>query len=70
MDPVGPDPYVLAEPEAARAVGPALQRAGFRVDGLPGPSEETGHAQLLVAAPDATFAAVADPRADGEAAAR
>jgi gamma-glutamyltranspeptidase/glutathione hydrolase len=50
MDPLGPDPFVLAEPAAARVVGGSLREAGFRVDELPGLSEEVGHAQLLVGA--------------------
>ena len=70
QDPVGPDPFVLAEPGAARAVGGSLEEAGFRVDQLPGLSEDTGHAQLLLARDDVGFEAAADPRADGEAAAR
>ena len=70
MDPVGPDPFVIAEPEAARAVGRRLSDAGFRVDELPGRSEEVGHAQLLLVRDDGTLEAAADPRADGGAAAR
>lgn len=69
QDPVGPDPFVLAEPEAARAVGGSLAAAGFRVDELPTFSDEVGHAQLLVVGPDG-FEAAADPRSDGGAAAR
>jgi gamma-glutamyltranspeptidase/glutathione hydrolase len=69
MDPLGPDPFVLAEPAAARVVGGSLRDAGFRVDELPGLSEEVGHAQLLVGG-DGSFDAAADPRADGRAAAR
>ena len=70
QDPVGPDPFVLAEPDAVRAVGGSLRDVGFRVDGLPGLSEETGHAQLLLVRGDGGFEAAADPRADGGAAAR
>jgi len=69
MDPVGPEPFVLAEPDAARVVGGSLRDAGFRVDELPRLSEEVGHAQLLLVNSDG-FEAAADPRADGEAAAR
>ena len=70
MDPLGPDPFVLAEPEAARVVGDSLRGAGFRVDELPGLSGEVGHAQLLLVRGDGSFDAAADPRADGGAAAR
>jgi gamma-glutamyltranspeptidase/glutathione hydrolase len=69
MEPVGPDPFVVSEPEAVRAVGPALAAAGFRVDELPERSEEVGHAQLVLARPDGVFEAAADPRSDGGAAA-
>lgn len=70
MDPVGPDPYVIVEPGAIPSVGGSLEAAGFRVEALPGPSDDTGHAQLLLVGSDGTFTAAADPRADGSAAAR
>lgn len=70
QDPVGPDPFVVAEPEAAALAGGALQDAGFRIEELPGVSEEVGHAQLLLVGADGGFEAAADPRSDGAAAAR
>lgn len=69
MDPVGPDPFVVAERSAAERVGEALTRAGFRVDELEDGSEDVGHAHLIVAGSDGTFRAGTDPRADGGAAA-
>ena len=69
MDPVGPDPFVLAEPASERA-WPALRAAGFEVREVPASTDEVGHAQLLVARPDGGLEAAADPRSDGGAAAR
>ncbi len=65
MDPVGPDPFVVAERSAAERVGDALARAGFRVDVLEDLSEEVGHAHLIVAGSDGVLRAGTDPRADG-----
>jgi gamma-glutamyltranspeptidase/glutathione hydrolase len=69
MDPVGPDPFIVAESGTAR-VWAAFEEAGFRVDEVPSPTEEVGHAQLLIASPEGRFEAAADPRSDGGAAAR
>lgn len=69
MDPVGPDPFVVAERSAAARIGGALDRAGFRVDVVDDVSEEVGHAHLIVVEADGAFRAGTDPRADGEAAA-
>ena len=65
MDPVGPDPFVEAEPAAVASVGDALQRSGFRVEALEELDESVGHAHLIVVEPDGTFDAGTDPRADG-----
>lgn len=65
MDPVGPDPFVVAEPAALERAGDALRDAGFRVDPLEELDEEVGHAHLIVIGPDGTFEAGTDPRADG-----
>ncbi|HEU4354914.1 MAG TPA: gamma-glutamyltransferase [Actinomycetota bacterium] len=65
MDPVGPDPFVEAEPAAAASVGDVIRRAGFRVDALEELDESVGHAHLIVVDPDGTFDAGTDPRADG-----
>ncbi len=65
MDPVGPDPFVVAEPEAMAAVGDALRDAGFRLEALEELDESAGHAHLIVVEPDGTFDAGTDPRADG-----
>lgn len=69
MDPVGPDPFVVVEPEALSAVGERFLAAGFRVERTPGRSEDVGHAQLLLS-DDGILEAAADPRSDGGAAAR
>jgi gamma-glutamyltranspeptidase/glutathione hydrolase len=69
MESVGPDAFVIAEPSAVGAVGRPLAAAGFRVDELPGVSDEVGHAQLLLGR-RGRFEAAADPRSDGAAAAR
>jgi gamma-glutamyltranspeptidase/glutathione hydrolase len=70
MDPVGPDPFVVAEPEAIARVGAALEGVGFRVDPLGELDEETGHAHLIRVALDGTLEAGSDPRADGGVAVR
>jgi gamma-glutamyltranspeptidase/glutathione hydrolase len=69
MDPVGPDPFVVAEPAAVTGVGDALREAGFRVDALRDLDEDVGHAHLILVGPDGTFDAGTDPRADGGVAA-
>jgi gamma-glutamyltranspeptidase/glutathione hydrolase len=69
MDPVGPDPFVVAEPDAAARVREPLERAGFRIDPLAPLDERTGHAHLIVVTPQGTFEVATDPRADGGAAA-
>jgi len=69
MDPVGRDPFVVAERSAAERVGDALSASGFRVDVLEDRSEDVGHAHLIVVAPDGAFRAGTDPRADGGVAA-
>ena len=65
MDPVGPDAFVVAEPEAIARAGDALERAGFRLDPLEELDESAGHAHLITVAPDGTFEVGTDPRADG-----
>ncbi len=65
MDPVGPDPFVVAEPGAAERVRGVLEDAGFRVDLLEPLDESVGHAHLITVGPDGTFEAGTDPRADG-----
>jgi gamma-glutamyltranspeptidase/glutathione hydrolase len=69
MDPVGPDPFVVAEPGSIAAIGAAMRGAGFRIEELPALSDGVGHAQLLLAGADG-FEAAADPRSDGGASAR
>lgn len=70
MDPVGPRPFVEAEPDAADRVGPSLERVGFEVDVLDDLDEGAGHAHLIRVAEDGTFEVATDPRADGEVAVR
>jgi len=70
MDPVGPDPFIVAEPAARARVGAALEAAGFRLVALEELSEDAGHAHLITVAPEGTFEAGTDPRADGEVAVR
>jgi gamma-glutamyltranspeptidase/glutathione hydrolase len=69
MDPVGPDAFVVAEPDAIARAGDALERAGFRLEPLEELDESAGHAHLITVAPDGTFEVGTDPRADGGVAA-
>jgi gamma-glutamyltranspeptidase len=70
MDPVGPEPFVVAEPAALARVEAALEAAGFRIVPLLELSEDTGHAHLITLSSEGTFEAGTDPRADGEVAVR
>jgi gamma-glutamyltranspeptidase len=59
---------VLAEPEAAATLERAAAVPGHRVGVLASDAEDTGHAQVVVAA-EGRLTAGSDPRADGSAAA-
>ena len=61
------DDWVLAETGVPGRVLEALQAAGFRIETLPGPSGELGHAHAIRIREDGTFEAGSDPRADGGA---
>jgi gamma-glutamyltranspeptidase/glutathione hydrolase len=67
MDVEGEPAFVLAErglPDPATA---SIDRAGYRLDLVDPPSEEVGHAHLIVRRSDGSFAVASDPRADGGA---
>jgi gamma-glutamyltranspeptidase/glutathione hydrolase len=68
MDVGRTDRWVQAESSAPAAALAALEAAGYEVVRLPAPSEAVGHAHVLLAT-DEGFAAAADPRSDGAAAA-
>jgi oxamate amidohydrolase len=60
-------PFVLAEDGLPEAATHAIERAGYRIDLVTPPSEEVGHAHLILTGPDGGFEAASDPRADGGA---
>jgi gamma-glutamyltranspeptidase/glutathione hydrolase len=67
MDVEGEPAFVLAErglPDPATA---SIDRAAYRLDLVDPPSEEVGHAHLIVRRSDGSFGVASDPRADGGA---
>jgi gamma-glutamyltranspeptidase len=67
MDVESVPPFVLAERGLPDRAAASIERSGYRLDLVDPPSEEVGHAHLIVRAPDGSFAVASDPRADGGA---
>jgi gamma-glutamyltranspeptidase len=61
------DDWILAETEVPVGAQEGLRAAGFRLETLPGPSGELGHAHAIRIREDGTIEAGSDPRADGGA---
>ena len=61
------DEMILAERDVPPAVRDRLEAAGFRLEVVPGPSGELGHAHAIRVQGDGTFDVGSDPRADGGA---
>jgi gamma-glutamyltranspeptidase len=67
MDVEGDPPFVVAEEGLPVAAAEAIARAGYRLDRVAAPSEDVGHAHLILVRPDGSFDVASDPRADGGA---
>jgi gamma-glutamyltranspeptidase/glutathione hydrolase len=67
MDVETDPPFVVAERGLPDRATTSLERAGYRLRLEDTPSEEVGHAHLLVTRPDGSFEVASDPRADGGA---
>jgi gamma-glutamyltranspeptidase/glutathione hydrolase len=63
----GDRPSVLAEDGLPEAAARSIERAGYRLVRTHAPSEEVGHAHLILVGEDGAFDAASDPRADGAA---
>jgi gamma-glutamyltranspeptidase/glutathione hydrolase len=61
------DELIVAEDTVPPAVLDGLGAAGFRMEVVPGPSGELGHAHAIRILDDGTFEVGSDPRADGGA---
>ncbi|MFN8233900.1 MAG: gamma-glutamyltransferase [Actinomycetota bacterium] len=67
MDVESAPPFVLAERGLPDPAAASIERAGYRLRLDDRPSEEVGHAHLIVTSHDGSFEAASDPRADGGA---